>query len=79
MEGLRTDSLMLGQMRVSQLLAAVCVLAGGVAYVLLRNRHNALPKDLFAAEKAPDGQTPDEPTAEEPTRSEGETDNGDPA
>lgn len=83
-EGLRTDSLMLGQVRVSQLLAAVCVLAGGVAYVLLRNRHNALPKDLFAAEQAsdeqaPDGQTPDEQAAEEPTQSEGETDNGNPA
>ena len=75
-EGLRTDSLMLGQVRVSQLLAAVCVLAGVVAYVLLRNRHNALPKDLFAEEEQTAEETAE--TEAEGTETE-ETGNGDPS
>ncbi|PWL81863.1 MAG: prolipoprotein diacylglyceryl transferase [Clostridia bacterium] len=75
-EGLRTDSLMLGQVRVSQLLAAVCVLAGGVAYVLLRNRHNALPRDLFAEEEQTAEETAE--TGAEGTETE-ETENGDPS
>lgn len=75
-EGLRTDSLMLGQVRVSQLLAAVCVLAGVVAYVLLRNRHNALPRDLFAEEEQTAEETAE--TEAEGTETE-ETGNGDPS
>ena len=47
-EGLRADSLYFGQIRISQLLAAVSVLGGFVLYMLLRARHNSLPKDLFA-------------------------------
>ncbi len=46
-EGLRTDSLMLGSMRVSQLLAALCVVGGIAAYTLLKTRATRSPKDLF--------------------------------
>ena len=53
-EGLRTDSLYIGTIRVSQLLAAVsCVVALGLLLVLSRKMHN--PQDLFVnqvAEKA---------------------------
>ena len=38
-EGLRTDSLMLGQFRVSQLLAAACVIGAAIAYIILYNRY----------------------------------------
>ena len=45
-EGLRTDSLYIGTIRVSQLLAAVsCVVALGLLLVLSRKMHN--PEDLF--------------------------------
>jgi phosphatidylglycerol:prolipoprotein diacylglycerol transferase len=37
-EGLRTDSLLLGTMRVSQVLALLCVLVAGVALVTIRSR-----------------------------------------
>lgn len=47
-EGLRTDSLYLGQMRVSQLLSALAVLLGVLLFFLFRARGKALPKDLFA-------------------------------
>lgn len=47
-EGLRTDSLYLGTMRVSQLVAVVAVLGGVVLYIVLRNRANETRKDLFA-------------------------------
>ena len=48
-EGLRTDSLMLGTMRVSQLLAALCVIGGIVLYAVLKGRADTSPADLFAA------------------------------
>ena len=38
-EGLRTDSLMIGPLRASQILALLCFLGGGVALVILRRRH----------------------------------------
>ena len=45
-EGLRTDSLYIGSIRVSQLLAAVsCVVALGLLLVFSRKMHN--PEDLF--------------------------------
>ncbi len=47
-EGLRTDSLMLGTMRVSQLLAILCVVGGTVLYYILRSRAEQTPKDLFS-------------------------------
>lgn len=49
-EGLRTDSLMLGTMRVSQLLAALCVVGGVVMYYIIRAHSERAPKDLFADE-----------------------------
>ena len=54
-EGLRTDSLMLpfGGIRVSQLVAAVSVLAAGIALVVLwnRNKKNQLMVELSGAEQ----------------------------
>jgi phosphatidylglycerol:prolipoprotein diacylglycerol transferase len=55
-EGLRTDSLMLGAMRVSQLLAAVCVLGGATLYCILKHRADRLPKTL-PAQEAQNGET----------------------
>lgn len=49
-EGLRTDSLMLGAMRVSQLVAVVAVMAGIGLLLWLRARQNSTPVDLFAGE-----------------------------
>ena len=50
-EGLRTDSLYIGSIRVSQLLAAVsCVVAVGLLLVLSRKMHN--PEDLFVNQVA---------------------------
>ena len=46
-EGLRTDSLMLGTMRVSQIIAALSILGGAALFFVLRARHNSLPADLF--------------------------------
>ncbi len=55
-EGLRTDSLMLGTMRVSQIVAALSVLGGAALFFVLRARHNSLPVDLFE-EPVVDGET----------------------
>lgn len=49
-EGLRTDSLMLGTMRVSQLVAILAVLGGIGLLIWLRARQNNTPTDLFAEE-----------------------------
>lgn len=38
-EGLRTDSLYLGNIRISQLVAAVCVIAGSVIYMILKRKN----------------------------------------
>lgn len=51
-EQLRTDSLYLGTMRVSCLVAALAVIGGVVLYFLLKNREEHLPKELFAEEDA---------------------------
>ena len=45
-EGLRTDSLMAGSMRTSQLVAALAVIGGTVLYFVLRRRAEALPRTL---------------------------------
>lgn len=58
-EGLRTDSLMLGTMRVSQLLAILSLLGGGVLFFVFRGMAQELPKDLFAEELVPDGDGAD--------------------
>lgn len=47
-EGLRTDSLYFGTMRISQIIAVLSVLGGLALFFLLRARHNSLPVDLFA-------------------------------
>ena len=57
-ESLRTDSLMLGTIRVSQLVAIAAILLGVVMFLVLRRRKEALPKTLVtedggAAEAAP--------------------------
>ncbi len=38
-EGLRTDSLMIGSLRASQVVALLCVIGGGAALLWLRHRH----------------------------------------
>lgn len=58
-EMLRTDSLYLGTMRVSCLVAAVSVICGAVLYLLFKNREDHSPKDLFAEELAEGEQTID--------------------
>lgn len=42
-EGLRTDSLMTGTMKTSQLVAVLAVIGGVVLYTILRRQENALP------------------------------------
>ena len=66
-EMLRTDSLYLGTMRVSCLVAALSVIAGAVLYLLFKSREDHSPKDLFAEELAlADGEnTVDVSTEEE--------------
>lgn len=49
-EGLRTDSLMLGTIRVSQLLAILSVFGGLILFFVFRRHAQELPKDLFAEE-----------------------------
>ena len=49
-EMLRTDSLYLGSMRVSCLVALLCVLGGAVLFLVFRAASHASPKDLFAEE-----------------------------
>ena len=53
-EQLRTDSLYIGTMPVSCLVAAVSVVGGLVLYFVLKNRDARLPKNLFAEEAVPD-------------------------
>ena len=50
-EGLRTDSLMVGILRVSQLIAIVAVVLGIVLFFILRRYSLSLPKTLFIAVK----------------------------
>lgn len=49
-ESLRTDSLYLGTMRVSQLVAVLTVLLGIVLFFVFKSRTDGLPKELFAEE-----------------------------
>lgn len=65
-EMLRTDSLYLGTMRVSCLVAALSVIAGAVLYLLFKNREEHSPKDLFAEDLAlADGENTVDVGAEE--------------
>lgn len=45
-ESTRTDSLMFGTIKASQLVAILAIVGGGIAYLLLRRRAQALPKTL---------------------------------
>ena len=47
-ESLRTDSLYLGTMKVSQLVAVLSIIGGLSMYFFFKNRAAQLPKDLFA-------------------------------
>ena len=60
-ESLRTDSLMIGTIRTSQLVAVLAVLAGVVLFFVWRQQADALPKTL---EKT-DDTVPTKPTADE--------------
>lgn len=65
-EGLRTDSLMVGILRVSQLIAIIAVLLGIILFFVLRRYSLSLPKTLFVAVKeGADDQGEDEEEAEE--------------
>ena len=44
-EGLRTDSLMVGSIRISQFVAALCVLVGGVLLLVLRRKYRDKGKE----------------------------------
>ena len=61
-EGLRTDSLMLGGVRVSQALAAVSVVAAAVALVVLRKKYKDTP--LVIATEESQAQAAEVPAAE---------------
>lgn len=56
-EGLRTDSLMVGQLRISQVVAASSVLAALALWLVLRKRYAGVPLMVTytALEKGPDG------------------------
>ncbi len=51
-ESLRTDSLYVGDIRVSQLVAAVAVLGGVALLLILRAKSKMTPKDLFEQEES---------------------------
>ncbi len=82
-EGLRTDSLMLGTMKVSQLVAVLAVIGGVVLFFILRRRAMSLPAELAAeggtlgidaAEATESGEPADaEATAAADTAEESET------
>lgn len=75
-EGLRTDSLMLGTMRVSQLLAALCVIGGIALYFIIKAHSERTPKNLFTErgmlleEMPADGETAPEEAPEESASTE---------
>lgn len=56
-ESLRTDSLMFGTMKVSQLVAILTIIGGVVCFFLFKSYAQSLPKDLFHPEPV-EGETP---------------------
>lgn len=58
-ESLRTDSLVLGTMKVSQLVAVLAVIGGIVCFFIFKSYAQSLPKDLFQPEPA-QGEAPAE-------------------
>ncbi len=71
-EGLRTDSLYFGAIRISQLIAGLSILGGLVLFFLLRSRANASPKDLFPVEQEAGATVPLREDIEEEEEIEGE-------
>ena len=67
-EMLRTDSLMIGELPVSCLVAAIAVIGGFVLFFVLKNHEERSPKDLFKEEEAEES----EETAEESEEASGE-------
>ena len=87
-EATRTDSLMIGTMKASQLVAILAILGGVIGLWFLYRRAQALPKSLIAdsestldlptealEEEAPAEETPDTKEAEEASKED--TNNGD--
>lgn len=64
-EGLRTDSLMAGTLRTSQLVAVIAVLMGAVLFFILRRYAISLPKTLVVAVTEEAEETDPQPTEEE--------------
>lgn len=64
-EGLRTDSLMAGTMRTSQLVAVIAVLMGAVLFFVLRRYAISLPKTLMVAVTEEAEETDPQPAEEE--------------
>lgn len=64
-EGLRTDSLMAGTMRTSQLVAVIAVTLGAVLFFVLRRYAISLPKTLVVAVTEEAEETHPQPTEEE--------------
>lgn len=71
-ESLRADSLYLGSMKVSQLMAVLCVIGGVILFFVFKNRESRLPKALpvEGAETADDEESV---TMYEPADAEDET------
>ena len=69
-ESTRTDSLMIGTIKTSQLVAILAVVGGGIALAILNHRVKALPKKLL-----PDAEPIDD-LKNETNDTEEETDNG---
>ena len=63
-ESLRTDSLMIGQMRASQLVAIIAVLTGVVLFLVWRRQAISLPLQLTALEAEAAEETAEEPAAD---------------
>ena len=75
-EGLRTDSLMAGTLRTSQLVAVIAVLLGVVLFFVLRRYSLSLPKTLVvtvAADEGAEENTEEETQAEPVENTEEET------
>ncbi len=72
-EGLRTDSLAAGTMRISQLVAVLAVILGVVLFLILRRKDIDLPLELAVVE-GDGGEAEEEPNADEaPVESEEDT------
>ncbi len=71
-ESLRTDSLYLGTMKTSQLVAVLAVIGGIVVFLLRRSASRETAKDLFARENESTLALDEEPVDEEPAEESAE-------